>query len=65
MRPMKNYYRVMLGKKSAYADEARKGGFIGADYGIDVDLSNHLPDNFRALNEKFIPLWKAHCIAVL
>src|SRR5262249_25914134 len=31
--------------------------FIGADYGIDVDLSNQLPDNFRDFNEKFIPVW--------
>lgn len=58
MRAMKNFYRVMLGKKSAFAAEARKGNFIGADYGIDVDLSNQLPDNFRAFNEKFIPVWQ-------
>jgi hypothetical protein len=57
MRTMKRYYRVMLGKKSAYAGEARKGNFIGADYGIGVDLSNQLPDNFREFNEKFIPVW--------
>jgi hypothetical protein len=28
MRTMKSYYRVMLGKKSAFADEARKGNLI-------------------------------------
>jgi restriction system protein len=58
MRALKNYYRVMLGKRSAFAEEARKGNFIGADYDIAVDLTNHLPDNFREFNEKFIPLWQ-------
>jgi hypothetical protein len=30
---MKNYYRIMLGRKSAYANECFAGGFIGADFG--------------------------------
>ena len=29
---MKNYFRVMLGAKSAYAALCREQGFIGADY---------------------------------
>jgi restriction system protein len=52
---MKNYYRIMLGRKSTHADEARKGNFIGADFGIDQDLSGQLPDSWRDFNEKFIP----------
>jgi restriction system protein len=55
---MKNYYRVMLGSKSKYADECFKGNFIGADLGIDTDLSNQLPDNWREFNLKFIPIWQ-------
>ena len=35
---MKCYYRIMLGKKSVYAEECYKGNFIGADFGIDIDL---------------------------
>jgi len=54
---MKRYYRVMLGAKSMHAEECFKGNFIGADFGIDTDLSNNLPDNWREFNQKFIPLW--------
>lgn len=36
---MKNYYRVMLGQKSVYAEEAFKGGFIGVNWFEDVDLT--------------------------
>ncbi|MBP6945361.1 DUF1016 family protein [Patescibacteria group bacterium] len=52
---MKNYYRIMLGRKSACADEAYKGSFIGADFGINEDLSQQLPDSWRDFNKKFIP----------
>jgi restriction system protein len=54
---MKRYYRVMLGAKSIHADECFKGNFIGADFGIDSDLTNNLPDNWRDFNQKFIPVW--------
>jgi restriction system protein len=54
---MKNYYRVMLGEKSIYAEEAYKGNFVGVDFGIDRDLTNHLPDNWRDFNKEFIPLY--------
>jgi len=54
---MKRYLRIMLGAKSVYADECFKGNFIGADFGIDFDLSNQLPDNWREFNQKFIPIW--------
>lgn len=52
---MKNYYRIMLGRKSIYAEEAYKGNFIGTDFGIDIDLTNKLPDNWREFNKEFIP----------
>jgi restriction system protein len=54
---MKRYYRIMLGAKSIHADECFKGNFIGADFGIDTDLTNNLPDNWRDFNLKFIPVW--------
>jgi len=54
---MKRYLRIMLGAKSIYADECFRGNFIGADFGIDFDLSNQLPDNWREFNQKFIPIW--------
>ncbi|PZQ45330.1 MAG: DUF91 domain-containing protein [Micavibrio aeruginosavorus] len=54
---MKNYYRVMLGKKSMYAEECFKHGFIGAHFDIEQDLKNSLPDNWREFNHKFIPVF--------
>ena len=54
---MRNYYRIMLGAKSIYADECFKGNFIGADFDINQDLTNQLPDNWREFNHKFIPVW--------
>jgi len=54
---MRNYYRIMLGAKSAYADECFKGSFIGADFDINQDLTNELTENWRDFNHKFIPIW--------
>jgi hypothetical protein len=54
---MKNYYRIMLGKKSMYAEEAHKGNFIGAGWLPDIDLTNKLPDNWREFNKKYIPVY--------
>jgi len=54
---MRNYYRIMLGAKSVFADECFKGNFIGADFDIQQDLTNQLPDNWREFNHKFIPVW--------
>jgi len=56
---MKNYYRVMLGKKSAFAEHCFAGNFIGADFDIAEDLSHKLPDEWRAFNKQFIPVWLA------
>jgi restriction system protein len=56
---MKSYYRVMLGRKSVHAGECFAGGFIGADYGIEQDLSGHLPDEWREFNKAFIPVFLA------
>jgi restriction system protein len=47
----------MLGRKSIYADEAYKGSFIGIDSGLNIDLSNKLPDNWREFNKEFIPIF--------
>lgn len=47
----------MLGRKSMYAKEAHVGNFIGADFGLDTDLTNNLPDNWREFNKRFIPIF--------
>jgi restriction system protein len=54
---MNNYYRIMLGRKSAHAAECFAGGFVGADFGIHEDLSTKLPDEWREFNQKYIPVY--------
>src|SRR2546426_10595559 len=56
---MRNYYRLMLGKKSAFAEQCFAGNFVGADFGIAEDLSRKLPDEWRAFNKQFIPVFLA------
>jgi Endonuclease NucS C-terminal domain len=56
---MKNYYRVMLGRKSVHAAECLAGSFIGTDFGIQEDLSRKLPDEWRAFNKEYIPVFLA------
>lgn len=56
---MKSYYRVMLGKKSIYAEQCLAGNFIGTDFGIREDLSSRLPTEWRAFNQQFIPVYLA------
>lgn len=56
---MKNYYRVMLGKGHCYAEECFNGNFIGVGFGIEQDLTNKLPDEWRAFNKEFIPIYLA------
>jgi restriction system protein len=54
---MKSYFRIMLGAKSVYAEECKQGSFIGTDFGIQQDLSNELPEDWRKFNAKFRPVW--------
>jgi restriction system protein len=56
---MKNYYRVMLGRRSVFAADCFARGFIGVDFGITVDLTNRLPDEWRTFNKEFIPIYLA------
>jgi len=58
---MKSYYRVLMGPRSRYAEECFSNGFIGIDFGIDQDLTNKLPEEWRAFNKDFIPIYlEAH-----
>jgi len=54
---MKNYYRLMLGKKSVFAEQCLAGNFIGVDFGIAKDLTRDLPDEWRVFNKQFIPVY--------
>lgn len=58
---MKQYNRVMLGPKSIYAEQCHNQEFIGADFDIKEDLTNNLPENWKAFNAKYRDIWlKAH-----
>lgn len=54
---MKNYYRILLGRKSSFAEECFKGNFIAAGFINNKDFTNHLRDNWRDFNKEFIPLF--------
>ncbi|MBI1323340.1 DUF91 domain-containing protein [bacterium] len=54
---MRSFYRVMLGRKSAYAAECFAGAFIGADYEIAENLTGKFPDEWREFNAAYIPVF--------
>lgn len=56
---MKSYYRVMLGEKSMYADECIAANCIAAGFIHDQNLKGKLPDQWRAFNKQFIPIFLA------
>jgi restriction system protein len=47
----------MLGSKSAFAQEAKQGNFIGAGFLHDIDLSTRLQENWHDFNKEMIPIW--------
>jgi restriction system protein len=54
---MKAYNRVMAGRASAHAALCLQEGFIGVDFDIPFDLAGQLPDDWRAFNQRFIPVF--------
>lgn len=54
---MKNYNRLMLGRKSVHAEACFAGGFVGTDFGIHQDLTGRLPNEWRDFNKEFIPIY--------
>lgn len=52
---MRNYYRIMLGAKSIYAEQMHNEGYIGVGFFENIDLTGKLPDNWRDFNKSFIP----------
>jgi len=58
---MKSYYQVRLGRGGSFAEQCLREGFIGADFQLGQDLTGRLPDQWRAFNKEFVPVWlKAH-----
>lgn len=56
---MRSYYRLMLGRQSIHAPLCFAENFIGADFGIEQDLTDKLPDGWRTFNKEFIPIYQA------
>jgi restriction system protein len=56
---MTSYYRVMLGRGSSLASKCHEGQWFGGGWDIAQDLTNELPDDWRAFNAKFIPTFLA------
>ena len=54
---MTSYYRLMLGRKSVFAEECFRGGFIGVDFDIAQDLTGDLSDDWRSFNKAFVPVY--------
>lgn len=54
---MANYYKVMLGRGSSHAEEAKEKGFFGAGFLHDINLQGKFPENWRDFNRKYIPVW--------
>jgi restriction system protein len=48
-------FRIILGKKHKFFNECIENDFIGVDYGMNIDLRDNLPDNWREFNKIFIP----------
>ena len=54
---MKEFYRIMLGKGSMYAQECLDQGYIGASFDINEDLTNKLPEDWKEFNKAYIPVY--------
>ena len=53
----KLFFRVMAGRKSVHFEDCLSKGYIGVHFGVDVDLSNDLPENWKEFNKKYIPIY--------
>ena len=54
-----SYYRIMLGAKSAYAQQCHDEMWFGGGWDIAQDLTGELTEDWRAFNAKFIPIYLA------
>ncbi len=53
----REYYRIMLGERSSYAEQCHTEQWFGGWWHMDIDLTRELPENWREFNEKFIPVY--------
>jgi len=57
MNASPGYYRIMLGAKSAFAQQCHAECWFGGGWGIKQDLTNELSEDWRDFNAKFIPVY--------
>ena len=50
----KRISRLRTGKNQQWFETFYNGNFIGVSFGLEIDLSNDLFDNWRDFNKKFI-----------
>ncbi len=55
----KQYNRVMLGRGGKFAEECRKGGYIGTGFNIAEDLTSRLTDDVKKFIKENTPLLMA------
>jgi restriction system protein len=55
---MKKYLRIISGAKGSLLADCQQHQYIGADFGMNQDLSAHLYDNWKKFNEHFIPIYQ-------
>lgn len=53
----RNYLRLLLGPKHIHFNECYKNNYIGVNFGIEKDLTNDLPENWKDFNKKYIPIY--------
>ncbi len=57
MKTSKNYFRIMLGRKSVYAQEAHEAKCVGAGWFPEIDLTSKLTESWRDFNAAMIPVY--------
>lgn len=58
---MKNYYRILPGRRNRYAQDCRDGNFVGADFKVSQSLEPYLSLPNEAFVENVRPLFmKSH-----
>ena len=58
---MRNYYRIIIGKKSFMADECYNARFIGVGFYLEEDLTDYLYDSVKEFNKHFVPKYLEKC----
>lgn len=53
---MRNYYRVIMERKSLCAGECYAREFFGTHFDIEQDLQGRFPDEWRPFNKQFVSI---------